>query len=88
MYGRQEARAALSKRPHAVEKAMQMKIKNVPWWNKRSRLERRLMLVTLSLVLLISILITAIVLTVRSYSDVSRTINKYLNDPELLRLAV
>ena len=29
MYGRQEARAALSRRPHAVEKAMQMKIKKV-----------------------------------------------------------
>ena len=57
-----------------------MKIKNVPWWNKRSRLERRLMLVTLSLVILISLLITAIVLTVRSYSNVSKTISKYLND--------
>ena len=67
MYGRQEARAALSRRPHAVEKAMQMKIKKVPWWNKRSRLERRLLLVTVSLILLISVLIAAIVLTVKSY---------------------
>ena len=33
MYGRQEARAALSKRPHAVEKAMQMKIKVADWRN-------------------------------------------------------
>ena len=95
MYGRQEARAALSRRPHAVEKAMQMKIKKVsifywhsclddslihvsilqvPWWNKRSRLERRLLLVTVSLVLLISVLIAAIVLTVKSYepSNVSQ----------------
>ena len=81
MYGRQESRGAL--RPQAVEKAMTMKIKNVPWWNKRSRLERRLMLVTLSLVILISVLITAIVLTVRSYSNVSRTISKYLNDGQI-----
>ena len=81
MYGRQESRGAL--RPQAVEKAMTMKIKNVPWWNKRSRLERRLMLVTLSLVILISVLISAIVLTVRSYSNVSRTISKYLNDGQI-----
>ena len=60
----------------------------VPWWNKRSRLERRLMLVTLSLIILISVLITAIVLTVRSYNNVSKTISKYQNDPELLRLRV
>ena len=81
MYGRQESRGSL--RPQAVEKAMTMKIKNVPWWNKRSRLERRLMLVTLSLVILISVLISAIVLTVRSYSNVSRTISKYLNDGQI-----
>ena len=89
MYGRQEARAALSRRPQAVEKAMQMKIKKVPWWNKRSRLERRLLLVTVSLILLISVLIAAIVLTVKSYdkeevrsagNDCWIDLTKYLNN--------
>ena len=42
----------------------------MPWWNKRTRLERRLILTALALVLLISILIAALVLTVQSFSDV------------------
>ena len=39
---------------------------------------------TLSLIILISVLITAIVLTVRSYNNVSKTIKKYLNDCKII----
>ena len=41
----------------------------MPWWNKRTRLERRLILTALALVLIISILIAALVLTVQGFSD-------------------
>jgi len=63
---------------------MHMKIKKVPWWNKRTRLERRLILVTLSLLLVIAILIAAMVLTVQSYSSNSpRTLKTDVNQEQL-----
>jgi len=67
MYDRSK-RESQTRRSIAVEKAMNMKIKKVPWWNKRTRLERRLILTTLSLLLVISCLIAAIVLTVQSFN--------------------
>ena len=51
-------------------------VPQVPWWNKRTRLERRLILTALALVLLVSILIAALVLTVQSFSDVVRKLRR------------
>jgi len=41
MHGRAESQVTLASRSSAVEKAMQMEIQKVPWWNKRTRMERR-----------------------------------------------
>ena len=53
-----------------------MLVIEVPWWNKRTRLERRLILTALALLLLISILIAALVLTVQSFSDTVSTLSR------------
>ena len=54
----------------------EMLVIEVPWWNKRTRLERRLILTALALLLLISILIAALVLTVQSFSDTVSTLSR------------
>ena len=54
----------------------EMLVIEVPWWNKRTRLERRLILTALGLLLLISILIAALVLTVQSFSDTVSTLSR------------
>ncbi|XP_023345566.1 neprilysin-2 [Eurytemora carolleeae] len=41
-----ESQTTLASKSGAVEKAMQMEIKKVPWWNKRTRMERRFFLIT------------------------------------------
>jgi len=41
-----ESQTTLASRNGAIEKAMQMEIKKVPWWNKRTRMERRFFLLT------------------------------------------
>jgi len=44
MHGRAESQVTLASRSSAVEKAMQMEIQKVPWWNKRTRMERRFLI--------------------------------------------
>jgi len=46
MPGKAESQVTLASRSGAIEKAMQMEIKKVPWWNKRTRMERRFFLIT------------------------------------------
>jgi len=69
MHGRAEAQATFAKRSLAVEKAMQMKIQKVPWWNKRTRMERRLLLVSIVLTIVTGSCMAGIVLVARSSTD-------------------
>jgi len=64
MQSRPEGRI-VSQRSLAVEKAMQMKIQKVPWWNKRTRMERRLMLITICLTVVAGSCFAGIILMAR-----------------------
>jgi len=65
MHGRAESQVTLASRSGAVEKAMQMEIQKVPWWNKRTRMERRFLLFAGALTVIAIALGAGLVLMVR-----------------------
>lgn len=62
---RAESQVTLASRSGAIEKAMQMEIKRVPWWNKRTRMERRFIVLTGVLVVMSVGLLTALILVAK-----------------------
>lgn len=62
---RADSQVTLASRSGAVEKAMQMEIKKVPWWNKRTRMERRFFVLTGVLAVAAIALMVGLVLVAR-----------------------
>lgn len=74
MHGRRaESQVTLASRSGAVEKAMQMEIQKVPWWNKRTRMERRMFVLTGILTVLAVSLGVGLVLLARVDRDTMYT---------------
>jgi len=65
-----ETKTGLPMRNGGIEKAMQMEIKKVPWWNKRTRMERRLFVLTGALGLIAVTLAVGLVLVAKKERQV------------------
>jgi len=66
MHGKKtESQVTLASRSGAGEKAMQMEIQQVPWWNKRTRMERRMLGLSACLLVLSVCLTVGLVLVTK-----------------------